>query len=147
VRIVGAGLLLALGAIQLVPYGPYDLPAPRAEPAWDSQRTRELTVRACYDCHSNEVVWPWYSRIAPVSWLVRRDVDLGRAELNFSEPGGEAEDAAESVSEGEMPPALYTLVQGKARLTTAEVRDLVTGLTATFGGEGDGRRDGDEDDD
>ena len=40
--------------------------------------------RACYDCYSNETVWPWYSRVAPVSWVIARDVHEGRAALNFS---------------------------------------------------------------
>lgn len=48
-------------------------------------RIEALLIRACYDCHSNRTRWPWYSRVAPVSWLVARDVTLGRKELNFSE--------------------------------------------------------------
>ena len=48
----------------------------------------EATLRrACYDCHSNETRWPWYSRVAPISWLVLHDVELGRKEINFSEWG------------------------------------------------------------
>lgn len=93
-------------------------------------------MRACFDCHSNEVVWPLYANVAPISWLVRRDVDRGRSELNFSEWGlrtQEAHEAAESVAEGEMPPALYTLLQRQAVLTTAERTELVAGLTRTLG--------------
>jgi Haem-binding domain len=44
-----------------------------------------ILKRACYDCHSNETSWPWYSRVAPVSWLLHRDVSEGRQHLNFSE--------------------------------------------------------------
>ncbi|HEY5650870.1 MAG TPA: heme-binding domain-containing protein, partial [Acidimicrobiia bacterium] len=85
-------------AIQLVPYGRnHSNPPVVQEPAWDSQQTRELAVAACFDCHSNETEWPWYSNIAPVSWALQRDVDEGREELNFSEwhLEQEGDDAAE----------------------------------------------------
>ena len=72
--------------IQLIPYGrDHTNPAVVAEPAWDLPETRALAVRACFDCHSNETIWPWYSNVAPISWLVQRDVDEGREKLNFSE--------------------------------------------------------------
>ena len=62
-----AGLFLA---IQFVPYGrDHSNPPVIGEPTWNSPETRALAVRACFDCHSNETVWPWYSNIAPVSWL------------------------------------------------------------------------------
>jgi hypothetical protein len=67
---------------------------------------REMVVRACYDCHSNETVWPWYSNFAPISWLVQKDVDERREELNFSEldlSHEEAREVTETVREGEMP--------------------------------------------
>ena len=135
------GALVLLLGLQLVPYGPATQPATRMEPQWDSPRTRELAVRSCFDCHSNETIWPWYSHIAPISWLVRRDVDRGRAELNFSEWGlrrQEGNDAAESVADGKMPLALYTLVQRQAILTPAERAELIAGLTRTLGGGGRG---------
>ena len=73
-------------AIQLVPYGrDHDNPPVLADAPWDSARTRELAVRACFDCHSNETHWPWYSNIAPISWLTQNNVKEGRDELNFSE--------------------------------------------------------------
>ena len=78
-------LLLAFVAIQLVPYGrDHDNPAVIAEPNWDSPQTRDLFMTACGDCHSYETEWPWYSNIAPVSWLVQHDVEEGREKLNFS---------------------------------------------------------------
>lgn len=140
-----AGPVVLLGAliIQLVPYGATANPAARSEPAWNAPRTRELAVRACFDCHSNETAWPWYSRVAPLSWLVRRDVDKGRAKLNLSEWGlrrQEAGEAAETVAEGEMPMAVYSLLHAEARLTAAERRELVAGLTATLGGKAGERR-------
>jgi len=48
---------------------------------------KPLLRRACYDCHSNETVWPWYSNVAPASWLIASDVEEGRSNLNFSEWG------------------------------------------------------------
>ena len=89
-RILGIIVLIGLvlfALIQLVPYGrSHKNPPVVQEPNWDAQ-TRAIAKKACFDCHSNEVVWPWYSNIAPVSWLVQRDVDEGRRHLNFSEWG------------------------------------------------------------
>jgi len=137
-RLALAGGILAvvtLVVIQVIPYGrPLPNPPVRVEPRWDSPRTRELAVRACYDCHSNEVVYPWYSHVAPVSWLVQRDVDEGRSKLNFSEwdlPQREAHEAAEEVQEGKMPMPIYLPLHPEARLTAAEQQALVRGLEAT----------------
>lgn len=132
--------------IQLIPYGRgHDNPEVAAEPTWESAQTRELAVRACFDCHSNETVWPWYSNIAPVSWLVQRDVDEGRAHLNFSEWNRpqEADESAETVREGSMPPRVYLLTHSEARLSETELAALADGLSITVG-EGDGGRGGDE---
>ena len=60
---------------QLIPFGrSHTNPVVVKEPTWDSPTTRDLAKRACFDCHSNETVWPWYTNIAPVSWLTQRDV-------------------------------------------------------------------------
>jgi hypothetical protein len=126
-----------LAVAQAVPYGrSHDNPPVLAEPQWDSPRTRELAVRACFDCHSNETTWPWYSNVAPVSWLVQSDVDEGRDRLNFSEWNRpqEGSEAAEIVQEGEMPPFQYKILHGSARLSDREKAELVAGLRATFGG-------------
>lgn len=129
--------------IQVVPYGrSHTNPPVTGEPAWDSPRTRELAKRACFDCHSNETVWPWYSWVAPVSWLVQSDVEEGREHMNLSEfDKGQrhADDAAEEVEDGEMPPATYLLSHGDARLSDAERAELIRGLKATFGDGGSGR--------
>ena len=93
--------------------------------------------RACYDCHSNEVVWPWYSQVAPVSWLLARDVREGRAEVNFStwdayDPAKKAKklkESAEEAAEGEMPPWFYVAVHRHAALTAADVERLQTWVT------------------
>ena len=80
------GLLLSLGVLvsmfallQLVPYGrAHSNPPITVEPQWDSPRTRELAVRACFDCHSNETRWPGYAHVAPLSWVMQWDVDTAR---------------------------------------------------------------------
>ncbi|MCB9933207.1 MAG: heme-binding domain-containing protein [Planctomycetes bacterium] len=129
-------------AIQLVPYGrDHSNPPVTAEPQWDSTATRDLAKRACFDCHSNETVWPWYSHVAPVSWLLQRDVDEGRSKLNFSEwdkPQKEADEAAKEVREGEMPPWFYLPTHPEARLTDAEKQALIAGLEATVGAKSEG---------
>ena len=140
-----AAVVAAFLLIQLVPYGrDHSNPPVTAEPQWDSARTEDLVRRACYDCHSNEVSWPWYSNVAPVSWLVAGHVEDGRDELNFSEWDREQEidEIVESVVEDSMPPGYYTITHGDARFSDAERDDLIAGLRATFG-EGDD----DEDDD
>jgi len=113
-------------------------PAVVKEPAWDSQKTKELAKRACYDCHSNETVWPWYTNILPISLLVQNDVIEGRSKLNFSEcgvlrssggeEGEEGGDSAEAVLSGFMPPNQYLLIHPSARLTAAERQALALGL-------------------
>lgn len=134
-----AASFASLALVQLVPYGrAHTNPPVIREPKWDSPRTRELAVRACFDCHSNETRWPWYSHVAPVSWLVQRDVDEGREALNFSrfdQPQEEAGEAAEETAEGSMPPWFYLPTHPEARLTSAEQQEFVRGLRATLGGE------------
>ena len=134
---VGAGLLGALLAIQLVPYGrDHRNPPLRSEPLWDSPTTRALAKQACFDCHSNETEWPAYASIAPVSWLVQHDVDEGRAVLNFSEwtrPQKEAKEAAKELREGEMPPTAYKLIHAHARLSAGDRDRLAQGLAKTLG--------------
>jgi hypothetical protein len=145
VRWLGVVLIIGVLAIQLVPYGRRHANPPVShEPRWDQPRTRALAVRACFDCHSNETVWPWYSHVAPVSWLVQRDVDEGRRSLNYSEwdrARREAHESAKSLRKGEMPPWFYALPGTGARLTPAERTELIAGLEATFGGERGRRRD------
>jgi len=125
--------------IQVVPYGRnHANPAVISEPAWDSPQTRVLFFRACADCHSNETVWPWYSNVAPVSWLSANDVEEGRAVFNVSEWGigeNKGDEAAETVQNKEMPPWFYLPPHPQANLTTAERQQLINGLAATFGGE------------
>ncbi len=126
-------LLLA----QAVPYGrDHRRPAGSNEPPWDSARTRELAARACFDCHSNLTTWPWYSNVAPLSWLIQRDVDSGRDELNFSDwprSGEEAEEVLEALLGDSMPPWYFTIMHPKAKLSRTEKAELARGFERTFG--------------
>lgn len=137
----GLGMTLAVlaglfGLIQLIPYGrTHSNPPTVEEPQWDSPRTRELAKRACFDCHSNETHWPWYANVAPMSWVVQRDVDAARSVVNFSEfhiPYALASYSGLSVRNGTMPPGKYTVAHPEARLTAAELAELSRGLDATL---------------
>lgn len=151
---IALGVAVLLVLIQFVPYGRrHTNPPVGAEPAWDSPRTRDLAVRTCFDCHSNQTTWPWYSHVAPVSWLVQNHVDEGRRKLNFSEfsrPQKHAHDAVKEFTEGDMPVFGYTLLHGAARLDEGERADLIRGLRATLGAgkpEGHAAHEHGEDDD
>lgn len=134
------GLVGAFVIAQVVPYGRnHSNPPVTKEPAWP-EGAKALAVRACYDCHSNQTEWPWYANVAPVSWLVQRDVDEGRHALNFSEwdkPQREADEAAKEVREGGMPMPIYPPLHPGARLSPDEKAKLVAALE-TIAGKGGG---------
>ena len=130
-------VLLAAVLIQLIPFGrTHSNPPTTKEPSWNSPDTRALFRRACFDCHSNETVWPWYSHIAPVSWLLQNDVNGGRSHLNFTEwshPQRHAGDVAGQVKQGDMPPWFYLPMHPAARLTDAEKQALMDGAEKSLG--------------
>jgi mono/diheme cytochrome c family protein len=133
------GVIVVMVALQLVPYGrDHDNPPVQVDPEWASDDTEALAAVACADCHSNRTEWPWYSNVAPASWLVQRDVEDGRAAWNWSEGTGDGDEAAEVVADGEMPPRRYTMVHTDARLSSRERTDLSAGLELTFGEHDDG---------
>ncbi len=131
-RVPAMILGLIFGAMQLVPYGwSHSNPPIEQDTPWPSADGRAIARISCYSCHSNETEWPAYSYVAPMSWLVRRDVDRGRLKLNFSEwPQDEddIEEAIEMVEDRAMPPTQYTLIHRAAALTNEErsllLRDL-----------------------
>jgi hypothetical protein len=134
--IIGLLILVSVGCLllaQLVPYGRRHTNPPVAnEPQWDSPQTRELARVACFDCHSNETVWPWYTNVAPFSWLIQRDVDEGRQHLNFSEWKGltarRLSEIPEVIQEGSMPPLQYTIIHPDAVLSSTQKQQLIQGL-------------------
>ena len=129
---VGLGVLAIFIAIQFVPYGwrhpnpPMTLNAP-----WPDEESEAIARRSCYDCRSNETEWPWYTHVAPMSWLVRSIVERGREKLNFStwDTGpGEPEHAIERMQDGSMPPSNYTRIHSGTDLSEQEVAALVAAL-------------------
>ncbi len=136
-RRIGIGTLVLFVLIQAVPYGRnHTNPPVVQEPKWDSPTTRALAVRTCFDCHSNESHWPWYSHVAPASWLVQNHVDEGRRRMNFSEfqrSQKRAANAAEEYESEDMPVEGYTWLHAEARLSDAERTQLLEGLKATLG--------------
>ncbi len=128
--LAGGALLLALLAIQLVPVARTNPPepAPIAAPA----EVAAVLEKACADCHSHRTRWPWYSRVAPVSWLVSHDVEEGREHLNLStwgtlEPRRQQrlrEEMWEEVAEREMPLPAYRFAHPEARLSDRDLSVL-----------------------
>jgi len=138
-----AATIGTLIVIQAIPYGKnHTNPPINGEPAWSSPRTRELMVRACFGCHSNQVEYPSYASVAPISWMVQSHIDEGRSKVNYQEwnSGERADDTIEVIQNGSMPPSFYTTFgrHPEAKLTKAEVAELIAGLKATPGfNEGD----------
>jgi hypothetical protein len=119
-------LAVAFVAIQLLPVDRTNPPVESEVPA--PPEVRAVLKRACYDCHSNETVWPWYARVAPVSFLLAHDVSEGREALNFStwnrldtkQRVKAMQESWEEVQEGEMPPWFYLPPHPDARLSAAD---------------------------
>lgn len=89
---------------------------------------KQLIHTACYDCHSNNTVYPWYAEVQPVAWWLADHVNEGKSEMNFSEFASYApkkgdkklDELVEKVKEGEMPLKSYTIIHGNARLSDAQ---------------------------
>ena len=90
---------------------------------------KPIMQRACFDCHSNETRWPWYSKVAPVSWLVSHDVAEGREHMNFSEwdqmslkkKKRRLDELVEEIEEGKMPMPIYLIAHGDAAISEADL--------------------------
>ena len=102
------------------------------------ENIKQLLKTSCYDCHSNESTYPWYTNIAPISWWVKQHINEAREELNFSEWGTftekrkkhKLEECFEMVEEGEMPLKSYLIVHDEAKLTTEQKNELVVWFKA-----------------
>ena len=128
----GAAAAIAVAAlIQLVPVK-RDNPPDRIEVAAPPE-VKAILERSCYDCHSNHTKWPWYSHVAPVSWLVTNDVRKGRREVNFTDWPFFEEDAqlrifkhiAKQIERRAMPLPIYLDMHPKARLSEADRKTLI----------------------
>lgn len=135
VVLVGVGVVIQFVPVERSnPPVVADLDAPPA--------VKDVIRTSCYDCHSNETRWPWYSKVAPMSWLVSHDVEEARGQFNLSlwgtyEPKKQQRVAAkmwEEVEDGEMPLPAYLLAHGDARLTDAD-RALLESWAAEVSGE------------
>jgi hypothetical protein len=144
-------VVLVLAAVflvlQLIPYGwTHSNPPVTSAAPWPDAESEAVARQSCYSCHSNETDWPAYSYGAPMSWLVRRDVDSGRRAMNFSEwdpTDNEAEDAIEEIEDGDMPPSQYTLIHRDATLTDEEQAILSRALNQMAGEDSSGKGSGD----
>ena len=154
-------LLLAVVAMQFIRP---DRSNPKVNPAEDLAAVanppadvQAILKKACYDCHSNETVWPWYSNITPVNWFVVNHINEGREKLNFStfgtlSPADRSEalgEAAEAVREGEMPMSSYVLLHPEAKLDATQRQNLLNWLQANGeqeGAAGEGSQKGEEED-
>lgn len=137
-------LYFLLGALVIAQFFRPDLSSPPADPADDMLNAlhapddiRSLVVGACYDCHSHRTVLPWYVHITPVNYWMKDHIDEGRDHLNFSVwskyvGGHDAGEAAEEVSEGEMPPGYYSLMHSTADLSAADKEKLVNWFRANM---------------
>jgi mono/diheme cytochrome c family protein len=133
-RVAGVSVVMLMAVAQALPIGQLRTnPTPTRELTWNSVQTRDLFFRSCGDCHSNETDWPWYSKVAPVSWLVTERVERARSHLNVSEyasplHGEAALEATAKILNGSMPPAPYLRMNPGARLSDAERAALATGM-------------------
>lgn len=128
--------IIVFGLIQLLPIGKdHTNPPTVSEPNWDSSATRDMVKEHCFQCHSNETEWPWYSNIAPASWLIYADVVNARREFNFSDWNahpGQLNKMIGEINEGGMPPIQYWIFHPNSRLNAAQKQALIAGLTATL---------------
>ena len=134
--IVGVLIVLSAGMVLVGNVAvAHDNPPVTTTIPWDSPETEALMRAACMDCHSNETRWPWYAYVAPMAFLVSKDVTEGREEMNLSTGHRvEGHEMIEMIERGEMPPAVYLPLHPEANLTDAQKDALIAGITATFGG-------------
>lgn len=125
-------LAAILVLIQFVPVEKTNPPILK-EPNWDTNKTRNYAVRACFDCHSNETVWPGYASIAPISWFVIGHVKDGRKHLNFSEWNSKSsEEIIDELKAREMPLKSYLLLHPSSKLNDTELNEFIEGMKNTI---------------
>lgn len=116
-------MMALLVAIQLLPSGVSNPPSKGEVSA--PPEIQDALRRSCYDCHSNQTRWPWYGHVAPLSWAVARDIELGRRQLNFSEWGAyypvtrkrKLQWMGRALRREDMPPLSYRLIHPSSRLS------------------------------
>jgi hypothetical protein len=123
-------LFAALQAIH--PVSPDPNPRPLTQVGAASPEVVGLLNRSCRDCHSMGTEWPWYARIAPVSWLVSEDIEKGRKFLNFSKWDAYSKGQkmaflaamASATAQDRMPPKRYLVLHPAAKLSDADRKVL-----------------------
>lgn len=133
---IGTAALALLMLAQFVPAGTRNPTSMPAQSIYATQTVpgavRSVFENSCNDCHSNQTRWPWYSRVAPLSWMIAHDVHAGRKHFNLSEWGSytgrqkeeKLESICEQITNGDMPDSKYAFVHRKVRLTQDQ-RDAV----------------------
>ena len=131
------GLAIVFALIQLKPvdrsHPPFEKEQDMIHVLAPPVEVEQLLRQACYDCHSNQTHYPWYARVAPVSWMIERNVHKGREEVNFSHWGSyrssramhKLEESYKQIQHGHMPVPAYTLLHAHARLETEEKEQLI----------------------
>ncbi|UOE41788.1 heme-binding domain-containing protein [Chryseobacterium suipulveris] len=133
-------LVILLVAFVLIQFFQIDKTNPAPTPQMDflnikktPESTANLIRNGCYDCHSNETKYPWYSNVQPIAWFLKNHIDEGRQKLNFStfatyEPKRQAhklDEAVEMIEKGEMPMQSYILNHPEAKFTEAQKQELI----------------------
>jgi len=138
VKIILITLVLLFIAIQFIPSG---IPENKPENKNSIVNSNMVTVpvlnqlrKSCFDCHSNQVKFPWYAKLAPSSWLLANHIRNGKSNLNFSEwedyskreKIGLLEEIRDEVGSGNMPLKSYLLIHRDAKLNSEEISALLT---------------------
>ena len=133
---IGLAAVLLVVVIQFIPVDRHNPPVQAGNTIYAKENmpaeVRATLQRSCSDCHSDQTRWPWYSYVAPVSWLISSDVHGARSALNFSEWGtyspkrraDKLEEFCDQLMNRKMPDSKYTFIHRRARLTQQE-RDAV----------------------
>jgi hypothetical protein len=139
-RIVNIFLILILFALFVIQFIPVNKTNPIiSEDMRASIEVKNILRNSCYNCHSNETKWPWYSNIAPVSWMIINDVDDARKKMNFStwdkisfeKKEVLKKDIWDEVQQEDMPPTLYTYVHPEAKLGFPQKNIIKKWITGT----------------
>jgi len=136
VKLAGIGLAAGLLVIQFIQPEKNMRPVDPAEDLLmltsPPEQLAELIKSSCYDCHSNQTVYPWYSKVAPVSWYLQKHITKGKEELNLSEYGSMEKadkikmlvDFCEVVEAGTMPLVSFTLIHKAAKLSLEDKEEI-----------------------
>ena len=134
---IGIGIIVVLVVMQFFRIDKTNPPVDNSKDLlYIAEANEDVTLlvrKACYDCHSNETTYPWYTNVAPVSWWIKHHIDEGREELNFSEwtkydaekADHKLEECVEMLEEGEMPLSSYTITHGEAELSEEDKHKLM----------------------